>query len=161
MNSLHGHSVKNSRHFAVEGAGILRWVKMICAQRWGFDNPVMTLNYLDFDYSEDTGGVGSFEAMASVRPEQVAPLHAEIARVLDWSFAQFPARGDIGEGGDWDYVLQGQQEVLTPVRIEYDETGRCFSVQLEAAQPPRQTVSFSISGTAAFCQALRQQFGID
>ena len=34
----------------------------------------MDLNYLDFDYSEDADGVGTFDAMASVAPAQIAAL---------------------------------------------------------------------------------------
>ncbi|MGH8759321.1 MAG: hypothetical protein ACREVW_07390 [Burkholderiales bacterium] len=45
----------------------------------------MTLNYLSFDYSEDTDRSGSFEAMASVWPEQVASLQAEIIQVLSFA----------------------------------------------------------------------------
>ena len=63
----------------------------------------MTLHYLDFDDSEDTDGIGTFEAMASTGPEQAPALHAEIVRVLDWAHAEFTdTRGPIGEGGEWD-----------------------------------------------------------
>lgn len=34
----------------------------------------MMLNYLDFDYSEDAEGVGTFEAVACVWPEQVSSV---------------------------------------------------------------------------------------
>lgn len=43
----------------------------------------MLLHYLNFDYSEDTEGTGTFEAMASVWPDQVAAVHAEIVVVRD------------------------------------------------------------------------------
>ena len=39
----------------------------------------MTLNYLEFDYSEDAEGIGTFETLASVSPSQVAAVHAEVA----------------------------------------------------------------------------------
>ena len=45
----------------------------------------MTLNYLDFDYSEDADGTGTFDAMASVLPAQLPALHAEITQVLAWA----------------------------------------------------------------------------
>ena len=41
----------------------------------------MTLDYLDFDYSEDEEGTGTWDAMASVKAERVPALAAEI-RVL-------------------------------------------------------------------------------
>ena len=50
----------------------------------------MTLDYLDFDYSDDGDGQGSFDALASVAPAQVAAVHAEIETVLAWAHAQFP-----------------------------------------------------------------------
>ena len=43
------------------------------------------LQYLDFDFSEDEHGLGSFDAMASVLPAQLPALQAEIARVLEIS----------------------------------------------------------------------------
>ena len=35
------------------------------------DRTLMTLDYLDFDYSEEPDGNGSFDAMASVGPQQL------------------------------------------------------------------------------------------
>ena len=45
----------------------------------------MSLQFLDFEYSEDPQGGGSFDAMASVRPVQLAEVRAEITEVLDWA----------------------------------------------------------------------------
>ena len=122
----------------------------------------MTLNYLHFDYGEDTEGVGTLEAMASTWPEQVAAVQAEVAYVLDWAYAAFPdRRGPIEEGGDWDYDLQGMQEFTAPQTIRYDEVTRQFSVDLGPAGKPRHTVTVSFSGTSEFCAAFRQQFGLE
>jgi len=122
----------------------------------------MDLNYLDFDYSEDSEGVGTFDAMASTWPDQVAAVQAEVAQVLDWAHASFPdRRGPLDEGGEWDYDLQGQQEFSAPEIIAYDEVARRFTVQVGPAGRPRHTVTLAISGTAAFCAAFREQFGLD
>jgi hypothetical protein len=122
----------------------------------------MTLNYLHFDYGEDTAGVGTLEAMASTWPEQVAAVQVEVARVLDWAYATFPdRRGPIEEGGDWDYDLQGMQEFTAPQTLRYDEVTRQFSVHLGVAGKPRHTVTVCISGTAEFCAAFRQHFALD
>ena len=43
------------------------------------------LDYLDFEYSEDEHGQGTFDAMASVLPAHVPALHAELTRVLAWA----------------------------------------------------------------------------
>jgi hypothetical protein len=121
-----------------------------------------TLDYLEFDCSEDTDGVGTFDAMASTWPPQVSAVHAEIARVLDWAHSRFPdARGPIGEGGEWDYVLQGAQEWVAREVLHYDAHTRRITIQTGPPETPRHTVSFSISGTPAFCEAFRLEFGLD
>ncbi|HAL40200.1 MAG TPA: hypothetical protein DCP03_19690 [Polaromonas sp.] len=120
------------------------------------------LNYLDFDYSEDTDGIGTFDAMTSTWPEQVAAVQDEIVQVLDWAYTMFVGiRGPLGEGGDWDFDLQGQQEFTAPQHIEYDASARRFSVHIGPVGRPRHTVTLSISGTSGFCAAFRQQFGLD
>ena len=45
----------------------------------------MPLNYLLFDHSEDTEGVHTFEAMASVGPGHWPQVQAEVAQVLAWA----------------------------------------------------------------------------
>ena len=99
----------------------------------------MTLQYLVFDFTEDTGGNGTFEAMASTAPTDAALVEAEIAQVLAWAEAAFPAgRGELSNGADWDFDLQEPAEGAT-----------------------RRTFVVSVSGTASFCEALREQFALD
>lgn len=121
----------------------------------------MSLHYLEFDYSEDAEGVGTFEAMASVGPAQVPAVHAEVAQVLAWAFQTFPdGHGPVGEGYEWDHDLQGQQEFTAAESLCFDErTGR-LSTQLQPLGQPRHTVTLSLSGTPAFCEALRTRFGL-
>ena len=91
-----------------------------------------SLDYLDFDYSEDDAGCGTWDAMASVHPAQLAAVQAEIALVLDWAHREFPERqGALDDGGEWDYDL-----------LTIEENGRC-------------TVTFTLSGTPAFGAAWR------
>ncbi|MCX7276575.1 MAG: hypothetical protein NTZ15_04500 [Burkholderiales bacterium] len=117
------------------------------------------LNYLDFDYSEDEQGYGSFEAMASTQPAQVAAVRQEMAQVLDWAFAAFPGlRAPLDEGGEWDFHVQGQQEWAASEVLDYDEQTRQFSARLAPAGPPRCTVTLSLTGSAQFCDAFRQRF---
>ena len=121
----------------------------------------MSLNYLDFDYSEDTEGVGTYEAMASVSANQVSAVQAEVAQVLSWAFHDFPnARGPLDEGFEWDYDLQAQIEYSTPETWQFDTA---MGLVLTTRQPPgapRHTVTLSLSGTEAFCQALRERFDL-
>lgn len=119
----------------------------------------MTLQYLDFDYSEDAHGHGSFEAMASVPAARLPALQAEIALVLDWAFATFSdQRAPLEEGGEWDYLLQAQQEWSAPEQLAYDETRRSFSSRLGLPGPPRHMLTLVLSGRAQFCDAFRQKF---
>jgi hypothetical protein len=120
----------------------------------------MTLSYLVFDFSEDTEGFGTFDAMASTSPAQVNAVRSEIAQVLDWAHAAFPGmRGALGEGSEWDYDLQGMQEVTSVETLEYDERQRNFRVKVGPAGVPRHTVTLSVSGSQAFCDAFRERFG--
>ena len=119
-----------------------------------------TLNYLNFDASDDTEGVSTLEAMASTWPEQAPAVRREIALVLDWACRTFPGqRGPVGEGGDWDYDLHGQQEFTAPETLTYDEATRQLAVRAGPPGKPRHTVTLSISGTDAFCAAFRAEFG--
>ncbi|MFO1211715.1 MAG: hypothetical protein U1E74_03765 [Paenacidovorax caeni] len=52
----------------------------------------MALDYLDFDYSEDFDGNGTWDAMAAVRPERMPALRAELAQLLAWAHAAFAGR---------------------------------------------------------------------
>jgi hypothetical protein len=122
----------------------------------------MTLNYLDFDYCEDEQGWGTFDAVASTLAPQVAAVQAEIAQVLDWAHTAFPnLRAPLDEGGEWDFNLQGQQEWSAHEVLHYHPQTHQFSSHLNPAGPARHTVTLSLSGSAQFCDALRQQFGLD
>jgi len=96
----------------------------------------MTLDYLIFDYSEDTDGSGTFEAMASTTPAQAHLARAEAQQVLDWVGQHFPhGPGPLEEGFDWDHDLSDT-----------------------LAADGWHTVTLSISGSPAFCDGFRQQF---
>ena len=122
----------------------------------------MTLQYLSFDFSEDTEGTGTFEAMASTWPEQVAAVQAEVVRVLRWAHQAFPGtRGPVAEGGDWDYDLHGVREFTAPDRITYNVATGSLDVQAGTPGKPRHTLTLLLSGTDAFCDAFRQRFELD
>ncbi len=96
----------------------------------------MPLDYLIFDHSDDTEGIGTFEAMASVTADHLDTVHAEVALVLAWAFEAFPdAQGPLDQGFEWDHDLQVQQESTT-----------------------LHTVTLLLSGGAAFCQAFAERF---
>lgn len=121
----------------------------------------MTLDYLDFDYSEDYEGVGTFDAMASVNPQQWPALQSEVARLLMWCQQQFPQGPEpLEDGGDWDYDLQGSEETVAPLALQFNPATGAVERKVGTPGAPRTTLTLSISGSPAFCQALRAAFDI-
>lgn len=120
------------------------------------------LRYLTFDYSEDDHGHGTFDAMASVTPHQAAVVQAEMAAVLTWAACDFAGvRAPLDDGGDWDVEVQAVQEVATPLALDYDVTSCRWHTQPGTPGVPRLTYTLTITGTAAFCDALRERFALD
>lgn len=98
------------------------------------------MRFLEFEYSEDPQGGGTFDAMASVRPGQVDAVRAEMAQVLDWAHAAFPGlQAPLEEGGEWDFDLQEQQD---------------------GSASPWHMLTLTVSGSPQFCIAFRQRFGV-
>jgi len=119
------------------------------------------LHYLDFELSDNTEGLVTFDAMASATPRHLSALHAEITRVLDWAYATFPdGPAPTDEGAPWDYDLQGTQERSVPDALHYDARTRCLSSTPGGAETLRHTVTLSISGTETFGEAFRAAFGV-
>jgi len=120
-----------------------------------------SLRYLDFDYSESDTGAGSFDALASCTPEQLPALHAELAAVLAWAHEHFAGlRGDVDEAGEWDYALSSQREWSAADHITFDEAAQHITVQALPGALERHTVSLSLSGRPAFCDAFRERFSL-
>ncbi len=114
----------------------------------------MALQYLQFDHSDATDDIGSFDTMASASPAALPALHAELAQVLGWAHRRFPhGRGPLDEGYAWDYDLQATQELTRRVQLTFDALTGGFESTPSDSASLRHTVSLSISGTAAFCAA--------
>jgi VCBS repeat-containing protein len=119
----------------------------------------MSLNYLEFDYSEDADGIGTFDALAATAPEPNAAVLAEVATVLAWAHRAFEAqRAPLDEGGEWDYDLQAWREFSAVDALNFDDHSGELSVQPQAAGAARHTVSLSVTGTSSFCAAFRERF---
>ena len=120
----------------------------------------MQLQYLEFDFSDDGEGLGTFDAMASAAPAQLPALQAEVLRVLEWAQREFPGGpAPLDEGGDWDCELQGVQETATALDVRYDAGAGRLELQPGATAAPRTTLSLTLTGTPQFCAAFRQAFG--
>ncbi|MES3001299.1 MAG: hypothetical protein V4787_11465 [Pseudomonadota bacterium] len=97
----------------------------------------MQLHYLDFDYSDEDSGRGSFDAMASVLADRLPALRAEVDAVLQWAVREFGPAAAPGDEGDWDHDVQQT---------------------IEPGTPARTTLTLTISGSPAFCDAFREKF---
>ena len=117
----------------------------------------MQLQYLDFDFSDEDTGRGSFDAMASVLPDRVPAVLAEIATVLRWAVGAFGPGGLLEDDGEWDYEVQGIMEPGTPLKVTYDEASGEVSLA-PAGGSARATLTFTLTGSAAFCEAFRERF---
>lgn len=120
----------------------------------------MELRYLVFDFSEDDHGHGSFDAMASAAPAQLAALDAEVRAVLDWAERRFGPAAALDEGGEWDYALHAVREVATPLAVRYVPGAARLEMQPEEPGPPRLTLTLTLTGTGPFCSGLREAFAI-
>lgn len=117
----------------------------------------MQLLYLDFDFSDEESGRGSFDAMAAVDASRLPALIAEIEAVLQWAGSAWGGAGALEDDGEWDFMLQGVIEPDTPLSVAYDERARAVKLP----DPPRGalvTLTLTLSGSTAFCQALREAF---
>lgn len=120
-----------------------------------------TLRFLHFDCSEDSAGLASFEAMASVGTAQWPALQAEVAAVLDWAHQGFAGvRGPLEEDGDWDYDLHASLETVAALELDYDPAARRLAGGPVGEGLPRYTLTLTLGGTPGFAQALRERFDL-
>lgn len=122
----------------------------------------MALDYLDFEYSEDEDGNGTWDAMASVSDSRWPALLDEVRQVLQWASHSFGGRrAPLDEGGDWDYDLSAQD----------DDNGRALRIRwnsksntIEAETPQAgsyTTLTLTLTGNPAFGDALRQAWELE
>jgi len=122
----------------------------------------MALQFLEFDYSEDEEGVGTWDAMASVPAQRLGALVAELESILGWAHAAFGhALGPQEEGGLWQYDLQCEQEGRPLQELRYDlQQGSIHPAPAPCAHG-RVTLNFSLSGAANFGEAFTARFGVE
>jgi hypothetical protein len=121
----------------------------------------MELHYLDFDFSDEESGRGSFDAMAAVAPSRMPALLAEMSAVLRWAGRTFGPAGALQDDGEWDYELEGTAEPNTPLDVAYDEGSGQLSVAPTPTGQALATLTLTLSGSAAFCEAFQREFGLD
>jgi hypothetical protein len=122
----------------------------------------MQLHYLDFDFSDEDSGRGSFDAVAAVAAGRVPAVLEEINLVLAWACRVFGPvatpdnSGASDDSDEWNYQVQAfaAGHVLDMCR---DGSGR---VGIRSAVPhdALTELTFTLSGSSAFCEAFRQEF---
>lgn len=120
----------------------------------------MTLHFLDFDYSEDEEGTGTWDAVASVPTDRLPELLAEVTALLDWAHAEFGAlRGPVEMGGLWDYDLQCERDGLPLLALGFDIHERQVHPRPQSQPQAWVTLTLSLSGGPAFAAAFVDRFG--
>lgn len=121
----------------------------------------MELHCLDFDFSDEESGRGSFDAMASVLAPRVPALLAEISSVLRWAAQTFGPAGALQGDGEWDFDLSGIAEPDAPLEVTcHERTGEVLLSPAPSGQA-LTTLTFTLSGSQAFCEAFRAEFGVN
>lgn len=119
----------------------------------------MPLDFLLFDFTDEESGAGSFDAMASVLPARWPALVGEVEAVLRWAHAEFGPPSASADQGEWDFELQATHAADAPLDVAYDaRSGRVVSAR--ACEEGRTTLTFTIGGSRAFCESLRQAFEV-
>jgi hypothetical protein len=123
------------------------------------DRRTMKLRYLDFDLSEDTNGVVTFDAMATVDAVHWQTVLKEVSVVLAWCRCFDGVQGSVDDGADWDASLQLSEEAVT--RLEWCDWDRNDKPSLSRQGAPRlrYNVSLTLCGTARFAQAFQESYG--
>jgi hypothetical protein len=116
------------------------------------------LDYLIFDFADEETGAGSFDAMASVLPDRVPALVAEVEAVLRWAHQAFGAPSAAEGDGDWDFALQATTEAGRPCGIAYDpRRGKVF---LAPGGDGRITLTLTLGGSRGFCELFREAYPV-
>jgi len=80
--------------------------------------------------------------------------------VLGWAGRAFGPAGALQDEGEWDYESQGIAEPDTPLEVAYDEGRGEVSLTPAAVGAALITLTLTLSGSPAFCEAFRVEFGV-
>ena len=118
----------------------------------------MTLEFLEFDCSEDSEGVVCWDALAQPAARHTPALLHEVTQLLAWAHRFGPqAPGPIEDGADWDFDLHihcGN----APITAHWNSADQTLALSPNPSTNDEITLSLSISGTPAFAQAFREHW---
>ena len=109
----------------------------------GFCFFTMPLQFLEFDLSEDTDGLRTWDALASPDPSHNLALLSEIQHLQQYLTEQLGLAGPVDEGHRWDMDLQLR-----------DDAGRDLPLDLTTPPSARITLALSLSGGAELTECL-------
>lgn len=104
---------------------------------------VMYLQFLEFDQSEDSDGLRTWDALANPAAVHTTALLAETAALVQHLTQQLGPAGPIDEGHHWDMDL-----------LIHGEAGQPLTLEANAPLCGRITLALSLSGGAELAQQL-------
>lgn len=116
-------------------------------------------SYLIFDATDEESGACAFDAMASVLPDRLPAMLAEVQAVLAWATRLFgppSSAGDEYGADEWAFDLHATDEAGASLVITWDMQRP--QALLSAAVEGRVTLTLTVSGHRAFADAFRQAF---
>ena len=124
----------------------------------------MHLQLLDFDCTEDADGVVCWDALAHPAAEHNPALLNEVSEVLAWANALAPqGPAALEDGAPWDFDLQAIRHAPghSPVPAQLSWTAQTgLNMPAPLCPEERLELSLTLSGTPAFAQAFRDQWGV-
>lgn len=117
-----------------------------------------TLQFLMFELLDADEHSHTWEAMASVAPQRVPAVLADVTRVLAWAQGQLgTAPQALDDGGDWDALLQMQADQHAPHTLTWHPTTGCAALPTLPTGTQWVAVTLTLVVTAALADAVQQQ----
>ncbi len=117
-----------------------------------------SLQFLMFELLDADEHSHTWEAMASVAPQRVPAVLADVMRVLAWAQGQLGTDPQsLDDGGDWDALLQIQADQHAPHTLAWHPATGCAT---PPALPPGTqwvAVTLTLVASAALADAVQQQ----
>lgn len=115
------------------------------------------LQFLEFDISDNADGQFTWDALATVHEAQWPALQAEAQALLRWAHHTLGGeRGPWDEGGDWDFDLQLQRELVLTDQLDYDADRHRFTHSPATQGHTRYVLHLTLSGGVALDATLRE-----